>query len=222
MTREEARPHRQHRLRPRPGRLAVQVGLCRGQARHHRPDQDRGARGGDPGASPATPSARAMCRRRWCEAQIADTAKARGMTETQVVEKVMLDAQPTKQFVTFDQLAGMMLYLVSDARRLGQRRGLFDRRRLDGRVAERSDGPLPAAAAPRGAGVHARARTETGDAPREGPRRPRLAPRSALDGSASACRAAARTGPSNGACSTACSRTTASSSARSPPPPPAP
>jgi 3-hydroxybutyrate dehydrogenase len=46
--------------------------------------------------------------------QIADTAKARGMTEQEVVEKVMLEAQPTKQFVTFDQLAGMMLYLVSD------------------------------------------------------------------------------------------------------------
>jgi 3-hydroxybutyrate dehydrogenase len=46
--------------------------------------------------------------------QIADTAKARGMTEKEVVEKVMLEAQPTKQFVTFDQLAGMMLYLVSD------------------------------------------------------------------------------------------------------------
>ncbi len=46
--------------------------------------------------------------------QIADTAKARGMTEREVVEKVMLEAQPTKQFVTFDQLAGMMLYLVSD------------------------------------------------------------------------------------------------------------
>jgi 3-hydroxybutyrate dehydrogenase len=46
--------------------------------------------------------------------QIADTAKARGMSEKDVVEKVMLAAQPTKQFVTVEQLAGMMLYLVSD------------------------------------------------------------------------------------------------------------
>jgi 3-hydroxybutyrate dehydrogenase len=32
-----------------------------------------------------------------------------------VVKNVMLAAQPTKQFVTFDQLAGCLLYLVSDA-----------------------------------------------------------------------------------------------------------
>ncbi len=37
-------PHRQHRLRPRPDRLAVQVGLRRGQARRGRPDQGRRAR----------------------------------------------------------------------------------------------------------------------------------------------------------------------------------
>jgi 3-hydroxybutyrate dehydrogenase len=49
------------------------------------------------------------------DGQIADQAKARGMTPQEVVEKVILAAQPTKQFVTFDQLAGMMLYLVSDA-----------------------------------------------------------------------------------------------------------
>ena len=35
--------HHQHRLRARPRRLAVQVGLRRGQARHPRPDQDGGA-----------------------------------------------------------------------------------------------------------------------------------------------------------------------------------
>jgi 3-hydroxybutyrate dehydrogenase len=49
------------------------------------------------------------------EGQIADTAKARGISEKEVVENVILAAQPTKQFVTFDQLAGMLLYLVSDA-----------------------------------------------------------------------------------------------------------
>jgi len=48
------------------------------------------------------------------EAQIADQAKARGMTPEQVMRDVILDAQPTKEFVTFDQLAGLMLYLVSD------------------------------------------------------------------------------------------------------------
>jgi len=48
------------------------------------------------------------------EAQIADQAKARGMTPDQVMREVILAAQPTKQFVEFDQLAGLLLYLVSD------------------------------------------------------------------------------------------------------------
>lgn len=48
------------------------------------------------------------------ENQIADTARARGITEEEVVRDVMLAAQPTKQFVTYDQLIGALLYLVSD------------------------------------------------------------------------------------------------------------
>ena len=49
------------------------------------------------------------------ENQIADTAKARGISEEEVVRDVMLSAQPTKKFVTYEQLAGALLYLVSDA-----------------------------------------------------------------------------------------------------------
>jgi 3-hydroxybutyrate dehydrogenase len=48
------------------------------------------------------------------ENQIADTAKARGISKDEVVRDVMLAAQPTKQFVTYDQLIGAMLYMVSD------------------------------------------------------------------------------------------------------------
>src|SRR5579863_1600942 len=48
------------------------------------------------------------------EAQIADQAKARGMTPDQVMRDVILAAQPTKKFVEFSQLAGLLLYLVSD------------------------------------------------------------------------------------------------------------
>jgi 3-hydroxybutyrate dehydrogenase len=48
------------------------------------------------------------------EAQIADQAKARGMTPDQVMRDVILAAQPTKKFVEFGQLAGLLLYLVSD------------------------------------------------------------------------------------------------------------
>jgi 3-hydroxybutyrate dehydrogenase len=49
------------------------------------------------------------------EKQIPDTAKARGMTEEQVVRDVILAAQPTKQFVTVEQIAALAVYLASDA-----------------------------------------------------------------------------------------------------------
>jgi 3-hydroxybutyrate dehydrogenase len=49
------------------------------------------------------------------DGQIKDTAKARGMTEDQVVRDVILAAQPSKEFITFEQLCGLMLYLASDA-----------------------------------------------------------------------------------------------------------
>jgi 3-hydroxybutyrate dehydrogenase len=48
-------------------------------------------------------------------AQIPDTMKARNMTEDQVKNDVMLAAQPTKQFVTVDEVASLALYLASDA-----------------------------------------------------------------------------------------------------------
>jgi 3-hydroxybutyrate dehydrogenase len=49
------------------------------------------------------------------EKQIPDTAKARGVTEEQVINDVLLAAQPTKKFVTVEQVAGLALYLASDA-----------------------------------------------------------------------------------------------------------
>jgi len=49
------------------------------------------------------------------DGQIKDTAKARGLTEDEVVRTVILAAQPSKQFITFDQLGGMLLYLASAA-----------------------------------------------------------------------------------------------------------
>ena len=64
---EEARlgPHRQYGLGAFAGGLAVQVGLCLGQARHRRPDQDRCAGTRAPSRSPATASAPATSGRRW-------------------------------------------------------------------------------------------------------------------------------------------------------------
>jgi 3-hydroxybutyrate dehydrogenase len=49
------------------------------------------------------------------EAQIPDTMKARGMTEEQVKRDVLLAAQPTKEFVTIDEVASLAVYLCSDA-----------------------------------------------------------------------------------------------------------
>lgn len=49
------------------------------------------------------------------ERQIPETMKARNMTKDQVINDVLLAAQPTKQFVTVDQVAAMALYLCSDA-----------------------------------------------------------------------------------------------------------
>jgi 3-hydroxybutyrate dehydrogenase len=49
------------------------------------------------------------------DAQISDQAKARGISEEQVMTDVILAAQPTKRFVTYEELGGLLLYLVSDA-----------------------------------------------------------------------------------------------------------
>ena len=48
------------------------------------------------------------------ENQIPDTMKARGMTREQVMNDVLLAGQPTKQFVTVEQVASLALFLCSD------------------------------------------------------------------------------------------------------------
>jgi 3-hydroxybutyrate dehydrogenase len=48
------------------------------------------------------------------EKQIPDTMKARNMTKDQVINDVLLAAQPTKQFVTPDEVAGIAVFLCSD------------------------------------------------------------------------------------------------------------
>ena len=48
------------------------------------------------------------------EKQISDTAKARSITEEQVVKDVLLAAQPTKKFVTVAEVAALTLFLASD------------------------------------------------------------------------------------------------------------
>lgn len=48
------------------------------------------------------------------EKQIPETAKARGITEQQVINDVMLHAQPTKKFVTVEQVAALARFLCGD------------------------------------------------------------------------------------------------------------
>ena len=49
------------------------------------------------------------------EKQIPETAKARGLTDEQVIHDVLLHAQPTRQFVTTGQIGALALFLCSDA-----------------------------------------------------------------------------------------------------------
>ena len=49
------------------------------------------------------------------EKQIPDTMKARNMTKEQVMNDVLLAAQPTKQFVTVEEVAALARFLCSDA-----------------------------------------------------------------------------------------------------------
>ncbi|MDB5686655.1 MAG: 3-hydroxybutyrate dehydrogenase [Rhizorhabdus sp.] len=48
------------------------------------------------------------------EKQIPDTMKARNMTREQVMNDVLLAGQPTKQFVTVEQVAALALFLCRD------------------------------------------------------------------------------------------------------------
>ncbi len=49
------------------------------------------------------------------EKQIPDTMKARGLSKEQVINDVLLAAQPTKEFVTVDEVAAIAVFLCSDA-----------------------------------------------------------------------------------------------------------
>lgn len=49
------------------------------------------------------------------EKQIPDTMAARNLTREQVINDVLLHAQPTKEFVTVDQVAALAVFLCSDS-----------------------------------------------------------------------------------------------------------
>jgi 3-hydroxybutyrate dehydrogenase len=49
------------------------------------------------------------------ENQIPDTMKARNMSREDVIEQVLLERQPTKQFVQPEQLGELAVFLCKDA-----------------------------------------------------------------------------------------------------------
>ena len=49
------------------------------------------------------------------DGQISDTAKARGISEEEVINDVLLKAQWTKKFVDIESVAGIVKFLCSDA-----------------------------------------------------------------------------------------------------------
>ena len=49
------------------------------------------------------------------ERQIPDTARARGMSEEQVVREVLLAAQPSRRFIKVEEIAALVVFLCSDA-----------------------------------------------------------------------------------------------------------
>lgn len=49
------------------------------------------------------------------EGQIEDQMKAHGMSRDEVIEKVILERQPTKEFATIEEIGGTAVFLCSDA-----------------------------------------------------------------------------------------------------------
>lgn len=51
------------------------------------------------------------------EAQIKDQARVRGISEDEVINRVMLEPMPKKVFITFEEIAGAVEYFISPAAR---------------------------------------------------------------------------------------------------------
>ena len=114
MRAQEMGPDHQHRLGARAYRLAVQVGLCRGQARHRRPDQGDGARNrrGRHHLQRHLPRLRLDAAGRGADRGPGEGARhlARGGDPRRAPEN-----QPNKRFATVEEMAALAVFLASDA-----------------------------------------------------------------------------------------------------------
>ncbi len=68
------------------------------------------------------------------EKQIPETAKARGITEDEVVKNVLLHAQPTHQFVTTEQIGALALFLCTRGGRINHGGSTSHRGRMDSAI----------------------------------------------------------------------------------------
>ena len=129
--RERLGPHRQCRLRPRPDRLALQVGLCRRQARHRRLHQsDRaGDRRGRHHLQCHLP--RLCAARRWSRSRSTTRRKPHGIPREKVIRDVLLKSQPTKRFVEASRDRRAHRLPVQRCGRVHHRHRPADRWRLD-------------------------------------------------------------------------------------------
>ena len=130
-------PHHQHRLGPFAGRLAVQVRLCHRQARPRRPDQDRRARARHLWRHLQLHQPRLCVDAAGREANPRHDEGAQHDRRSRSSATCCLAAQPTKEFVTVDEVASLAVYLCSDRGEVDHRRQSLDRRRLDRGVSER-------------------------------------------------------------------------------------
>ena len=131
MKKKTVGPHHPDRLGPRAGGVALQVGLRRGQTRHCRPDQNGGAGGGRAGHHRQRHLPRLRLDARWWKSRSPRRPRPAASREEEVIQNVLLTAQPTKQFVTVEQVAALASYFGQRRRSLHHRRGDADRRRLD-------------------------------------------------------------------------------------------
>ena len=131
MKQRKLRPHHQHRLGARPGRLAVQVGLCRGQARHRRPDQDGGARDCRARHHLQRHLPRLCADAAGREADPRARPRRAGITARAVIRDVLLAQQPNKRVRHVEQIGALRRVPVPRRRRVDHRHRAAGRRRLD-------------------------------------------------------------------------------------------
>ena len=107
-------PHHQHRLDPRPRRVGAEVGLRRGQARHPRPDEGRGARDRH-----HRHHLQRDLPRLGADAARAEADRRSGRAGTSRVERqrsnLLGEKQPSLEFATPEQIGAAALFLCSHA-----------------------------------------------------------------------------------------------------------